>query len=60
MGSESEEDFGNLFEDPDLTSSKLGKTEEAKNELVAKVLTHLDEVDFDLDTMKRLVTQNRN
>lgn len=49
MGSESEEDFGNLFEDLDLTSSKLGKTEEAKNELIVKVLTHLDQVDFDLE-----------
>ncbi|WP_298764089.1 type I restriction-modification system subunit M [uncultured Polaribacter sp.] len=49
MGSESEEDFGNLFEDLDLTSSKLGKTEEAKNELVVKVLTHLQNIDFDLE-----------
>ena len=49
MGSESEEDFGNLFEDLDLTSSKLGKTEEAKNELIVKVLSHLDQVDFDLE-----------
>ncbi len=49
MGSESEEDFGNLFEDLDLTSSKLGKTEEVKNELIVKVLTHLDQVDFDLE-----------
>jgi len=48
MGSESEEDFGNLFEDLDLTSSKLGKTETAKNELIVKVLSHLDEIDFDL------------
>lgn len=48
MGSESEEDFGNLFEDLDLTSSKLGKTETAKNELVVKVLSHLNEIDFDL------------
>jgi type I restriction enzyme M protein len=49
MGSESEEDFGNLFEDLDLTSSKLGKTETAKNELIVKVLSHLDEIDFDLN-----------
>src|SRR5680860_114226 len=49
MGSESEEDFGNLFEDLDLTSSKLGKTEEAKNELIVKVLTHLNQIDFDLE-----------
>ncbi|MEP0213958.1 MAG: type I restriction-modification system subunit M [Cellulophaga sp.] len=48
MGSESEDDFGNLFEDLDLTSSKLGKTEDAKNELIVKVLTHLDGIDFDL------------
>src|SRR5688500_7775524 len=48
MGSESEEDFGNLFEDLDLTSSKLGKTENAKNELIVKVLSHLNEIDFDL------------
>ena len=27
MGTDSEEEFGNLFEDLDLTSSKLGKTE---------------------------------
>ena len=48
MGSESEEDFGNLFEDLDLTSSKLGKSETDKNELIVKVLSHLDAIDFDL------------
>jgi len=49
MGYESEDDFGNLFEDLDLTSSKLGKTEEAKNTLIVKVLTHLDRINFDLE-----------
>lgn len=49
MGTESEDDFDNLFEDLDLTSTKLGRTEEAKNTLIAKVLTHLDEIDFQLD-----------
>jgi type I restriction enzyme M protein len=48
MGSESEEDFGNLFEELDLTSSKLGKTEADKNELIVKVLSHLNAIDFDL------------
>jgi type I restriction enzyme M protein len=48
MGTESEEEFGNLFEDLDLTSSKLGKSEAAKNELIVKVLSHLNEIDFDL------------
>lgn len=49
MGSDSEEDFGNLFEDLDLGSSKLGKTEHDKNELIVKVLAHLQEIDFDLE-----------
>lgn len=49
QGAESEEDFGNLFEDLDLTSSKLGRTESDKNELIVKVLTHLDEIDFRLE-----------
>ena len=49
MGTESEEDFDNLFEDMDLTSSKLGKTPEARNELISKVLVHLDKIDFKLE-----------
>ena len=36
------------FEDLDLTSSKLGKSENDKNELIVKVLSHLDEIDFDI------------
>jgi len=49
MGTESEDDFDDLFSDMDLTSNKLGRSEEAKNELIAKVLTHLDEIDFELE-----------
>lgn len=49
MGTESEEDFDNLFEDMDLNSTKLGKTPEARNEVIAKVLAHLDKIDFQLD-----------
>lgn len=48
MGHDSEEDFQGLFEDLDLGSSKLGKTENQKNELIAKVLVHLDAIDFRL------------
>lgn len=48
MGHDSEEDFEGLFEDLDLGSSKLGKSENAKNELIAKVLVHLDQIDFRL------------
>ena len=49
MGTDSEDDFGNLFEDLDLTSSKLGKSENDKNALVVKVLAHLDKIDFRLE-----------
>lgn len=49
MGTDSEEEFDNLFEDMDLSSSKLGKSENAKNELVVKVLSHLDKIDFRLE-----------
>ncbi len=49
MGTDSEDDFDHLFEDLDLSSSKLGKTEKAKNELIVKVLAHLDEIDFRLE-----------
>jgi len=48
LGSESEDDFSNLFEDLDLRSSKLGASEKAKNTLVAKVLVHLDKINFNL------------
>ncbi len=48
MGHASEDDFEGLFEDLDLGSSKLGKTENQKNELIAKVLVHLDKIDFRL------------
>ena len=48
LGTDSEDDFDNLFEDLDLTSSKLGKTEVEKNALISKVLAHLDEIDFNL------------
>ncbi len=52
MGTESEDDFDNLFEDMDLTSTKLGKTESTKNELISKVLSHLDKIDFELENTK--------
>ena len=49
MGTQSEEDFDNLFEDMDLNSTKLGKTAEARNTIISKVLMHLDEIDFKLE-----------
>ena len=53
MGHESEDDFVHLFEDLDLTSTKLGKSEEAKNSLIVKVLTHLDTINFELKNHDR-------
>ena len=46
MGTESEEDFNALFEDLDLTSTKIGRTVGARNEVIVKILNHLDKIDF--------------
>jgi len=53
MGHESEDDFEHLFEDLDLASTKLGRTEEAKNKLISKVLYHLDSINFELKNHDR-------
>lgn len=49
MGTESEEDFDNLFEDMDLNSTKLGKSPAARNLIISKVLAHLDKIDFEIE-----------
>ncbi len=49
MGTESEDDFNKLFEDLDLSSTKLGRTPNARNALIAKILFHLDRIDFKLE-----------
>ena len=49
MGTESEDDFNQLFEDLDLGSTKLGRTVEARNTLISKVLSHLNKIDFALE-----------
>jgi type I restriction enzyme M protein len=46
MGTASEDDFNGLFDDIDLSSNKLGKTPKARNQLIAKVLEHLNDIDF--------------
>ncbi len=48
MGTESEDDFNALFEDLDLTSTKIGRTVGARNEVIVKILNHLDKIDFQL------------
>ncbi|TDD73853.1 type I restriction-modification system subunit M [Flavobacterium caseinilyticum] len=49
MGSESQDDFDNLFYDIDLNSTKIGRTTKDRNDVIVKILTALDEIDFDLD-----------
>ena len=49
MGNESEEDFGNLFSGLNLHDIKLGKTVADRNKLIARVLGHLDKIDFHLE-----------
>lgn len=49
QGHKSEEEFMGLFEDVDLTSSKLGKTVDQKNKLISNILLHLEDINFNLD-----------
>jgi len=52
MGTDSEDDFKGLFDDVDLASNKLGKSEKDKNETVVEVLSHLAGIDFKLADSK--------
>lgn len=46
QGKESEDAFNHLFDDMDLTSSKLGKTPEHRSKLIAKLISSVSEIDF--------------
>lgn len=48
LGTESEDDFDNLFYDIDLNSNKIGKTVDDRNKVIVKILTALNQIDFDL------------
>lgn len=52
IGHESEEDFFGLFEDVDLSSAKLGKSEKQKNEIIIEILARLNKIDFKLSDSK--------
>ncbi|MCF8255749.1 MAG: type I restriction-modification system subunit M [Bacteroidia bacterium] len=52
QNTESEEDFNALFEDLDLTSTKIGRTVKARNEVIVKILNHLDKIDFQLNNIE--------
>ena len=48
-GTESEDDFKGLFDDVDLTSTKLGARENDKNDVVVEIVTHLSGIDFHIN-----------
>ena len=52
MGTSSEDDFKGLFDDVDLTSSKLGSSENKKNDVIVEVLALLSGIDFKLEDTK--------
>lgn len=52
MGTASEDDFKGLFDDVDLTSTKLGSRENQKNDVIIEVLSLLDRIDFKLEDTK--------
>ena len=46
-GQESEDQLSKLFNDVNLTSDKLGSTYKEKGELIAKLISAIDEINFD-------------
>lgn len=46
LGHDSQEDFNHLFDDMDLSSSRLGNSVKARSSLIAKVLINLNTIDF--------------
>lgn len=52
MGQDSEDDFDKLFSELDLNATKLGRTVSERSDLIAKVLAHLDKIDFRLEDAK--------
>lgn len=52
MGTASEDDFKGLFDDVDLTSSKLGSSENKKNDVIVEVLSLLNGIDFNIEDSK--------
>ncbi|MCT8977345.1 type I restriction-modification system subunit M [Clostridium sp. CX1] len=46
IGQESQEDFDHLFDDMDLTSTKLGRDVKSRSKLIAKVMGNIAEIPF--------------
>ncbi|MDH4424342.1 type I restriction-modification system subunit M [Bacillus cereus] len=49
LGTESQDDFQNLFDDMDLTSSRLGRTVKDRSNLISKVIVNIAEIPFEQD-----------
>jgi type I restriction enzyme M protein len=52
MGTESEKDFNDLFDDLDLNSTKIGRTVGARNTVISQILSYLDKIDFKLEDIE--------
>lgn len=46
LGTQSQDDFDHLFDDMDLTSTKLGKDVKSRSKLIAKVMGNIAEISF--------------
>ena len=49
LGQDSQETFENLFDDMDLSSTKLGRTVKSRSKLMAKILVLVNEIPFNQD-----------
>ncbi|GIO35762.1 type I restriction-modification system subunit M [Paenibacillus antibioticophila] len=49
LGAESQEEFHNLFEDMDLSSSKLGRDVKSRSRVIAKVMVNINSIPFTHD-----------
>lgn len=52
LGEESQEEFEHLFDDMDLSSSRLGRDVKTRSKLMAKILTSVNEIPFLLDDVE--------
>ncbi|MER2172999.1 MAG: type I restriction-modification system subunit M N-terminal domain-containing protein, partial [Psychrobacillus psychrodurans] len=46
LGTDSQEDFQNLFDDMDLASSKLGRDVKSRSKLIAKIMVSVNSIPF--------------
>lgn len=49
IGMDSQEDFDNLFDDMDLSSTKLGKDVKSRSKLISKVISNISSIEFSHD-----------